>query len=91
MKRTPFVVGCLLIVAGIAWPTTTIVSGLRQFANVYRTAAKEHRAVGVTQRSAVVASVETGISSIIGGVVVSLMGITLALGQPVDSDKLDTE
>lgn len=91
MKRTPFVVGCLLIVAGIAWPTTTIVSGLRQFAKVYRTATKEHRAVGATQRSAIVTSVENGISSIIGGVVVSLMGITLALGQPADSDKVEAE
>ncbi len=71
------------MVAGIAWPTTTIIHGLvAQFSQVYRTAAKEHRAVGVAQRSAVVSAVENCISSIIGGVVVSLLGITLALENP---------
>lgn len=91
MKRTSFIVGSIFVVAGIAWPTTTIIHGLRQFSQVYRTAAKEHRSVGVAQRSAVVSAVENGISSIIGGVVVSLMGITLALGKPAHSEDPDPE
>jgi hypothetical protein len=89
MKRTQFIVGCVLIAAGIAWPSMTIVHGLKHFAEVYRTAAQQHRNVGVAQRSTVVAAVENGVSSIIGGVVVSLLGITLALGRPAPAELMD--
>lgn len=81
MFRRPFFLGCVLIAAGIAWPALSIIHGLQRFADVYRTAAKQHRLVGVNQRSSVILAVENGITSIVGGVVVGLIGMTLALTQ----------
>ena len=79
-------VGCVFIVAGIAWPTVSIVRGLAKFSDVYRSSSKQHQNVRSAQQVEVIASVEHGISSIVGGLIVGLFGVVLALGAKRDSE-----
>ncbi len=85
MLRKQLWIGCLFIVAGIAWPTVSIVRGLTKFSDVYRTAATQHQDLRSAQQQEVIASVEQGISSIVGGLIIGLFGIGLALGAKRDS------
>lgn len=91
MFRKQLWIGCLFIVAGIAWPTSSIVRGLTKFSDIYRSAATQHQDVRSAQQKEVIASVEHGISSIVGGLIVGLFGVGLALGEKRDSDKESAE
>ncbi len=75
----------MFIAAGIAWPTVSILHGLTTFSDVYRSAATQHQDVRSAQQKEVIASVEHGISSILGGLIVGLFGVGLALGAKRDS------
>lgn len=90
MLRQKLWIGCLFIAVGIAWPTVSIVHGLKKFSEVYRSAATQHQDVRSIQQAEVIASVEQGVSSIVGGLVVGLFGIGLALGGKRDTGK-DTD
>ena len=69
----------MFIAAGIGWPTISIMRGLSKFSDVYRAAATQHQDVRSAQQKEVIASVEHGISSIVGGLIVGLFGVGLAL------------
>lgn len=79
MFRHQFLVGCLLLVIALAWPTLSIVSTLHQFSAVYVEAAHSGQSMAPQKQSTVIHAVEAGISSIIGGLVLGLLGLTLAL------------
>lgn len=75
----------MFIAAGIGWPTISIMRGLSKFSDVYRAAATQHQDVRSAQQKEVIASVEHGISSIVGGLIVGLFGVGLALDAKRDS------
>lgn len=75
----------MFIVMGIVWPTALIVRGLTKFSDVYRSAAMQQHDVRSAQQKEVIASVEQGISSIVGGLIVGMFGVGLALGAKRDS------
>lgn len=80
MFRAKFLIGCLFVVAGTAWPQVSITRALKTYSNVYSSAAHEHRKVEATQKRKVVAAVEQGVASILGGLALGLFGIGLGLG-----------
>lgn len=80
MLRKQFWFGCVIIAAGIAWPTVSIVRGLNKFSEVYHSAATQRQDVPAAQQDEVIMSVEYGISSIVGGLVIGLFGVSLAVG-----------
>ena len=75
----------MFIAVGIGWPTILIMRGLSKFSDVYRAAATQHQNVRSSEQQEVIASVEHGISSIVGGLIVGLFGVGLALGEKRDS------
>ncbi len=79
MFRRHFLIGCALIVAGIAWPTVSMVHALTEFSEVYRSAAQNQRGVPPSLQAEVIWSVEHGVASILGGAIIGLFGIGLAL------------
>ncbi len=91
MLRKQLWIGCMFIAAGIGWPTISVVRGLSKFSDVYRSAATQHQDVRSAQQKEVIASVEQGISSILGGLIVGLFGVGLALGSKRDSERANAE
>lgn len=77
--RHQFLVGCLLLVIALAWPTISIISTLHKFSAVYVEAAHSGHSLAPQKQSTVIHAVEAGISSLIGGLVLGLLGLTLAL------------
>lgn len=87
MFRGKFLIGCVCIVSGIAWPTVSIQRALSKYSAVCRTAVTERREVQPTQRQEVMYAVEQGGASILGGFVMGLFGIGLALGAKRDNQE----
>ena len=81
MLRANFLIGCLFVLSGIAWPTVTIKRGLSQFSSVTRLAVQDRRAVPTTQKQELIYAIEQGSASILGGFLMGLFGIGLALGK----------
>lgn len=79
MFRGKLLIGCVFIVSGIVWPTVSIQRALSKYSDVCRTAVTERREVQPTQRQEVMYAVEQGGASILGGFVMGLFGIGLAL------------
>lgn len=81
MFRAKFLMGCVFIVAGMAWPTVSITRGLTTYSEVYRSALRDRREVQTSQKGEVIAALEQGSSSIFGGLLIGLFGMGLALGE----------
>jgi hypothetical protein len=79
-----FIIGCLCIVSGMAWPTVSITRGLTTYSHVCRSAVRERREVEAPQKQEIIAAVENASSSILGGFLMGLFGIGLALGTKRD-------
>ena len=79
MFQGKFLIGCVFIVSGIAWPTVSITRGLSQYSQVCHSAIEARRTIRPVQKQAVVAAVEQASSAIVGGILLGLFGIGLAL------------
>ena len=81
MLRAQFLIGCLFVMLGIAWPTVTITRGLNQFSSMARLALQERRTVPAPEKQKLIYTIEQGSASILGGTLMGLFGIGLALGK----------
>lgn len=81
MFRVKFLIGCVFIVAGIVWPTVSIQRGLAKYSSVYGSAVQARREIDPPEKREVITAVEQGGASILGGFLVGLFGIGLALGK----------
>lgn len=91
MFRGKFLIGSVFVVTGIAWPTVSITRGLTQYSHVCCTAITEHRELQAPQKQDIVIAIEQAGASVIGGFVMVLFGIGVALGSKRDPRETPAE